>query len=363
MASRPKHWVKLWVSWLTTPAHIELSEGAIGLGPLLMLLATWDGEYDGGGWLLTESGRPLGLDSLARTTRRSRESIESQVAELIECRTLTRREDGALGFQKFGHWQETRNASYMRGVRADNQAASKTDSQDRSSSESARRDKQAQRSLKSLDTDVEHGGVTVTPTITSRIGGGPPNTLSRECALDAEVTGITKTVKNAHSDKVVCDRRQTTDGRANNPPTPQPGGGTSAPRNRQRQASTDERVLAVFARIDEWRAKVGLEPMSESARTTKTIAARMKSGATLEELLSVVDAFGALAEADPEKRTILCATTPFTGATGERTGGWAWGLKLVDESRARPMVGRSAVNRVGPAMPDWRDVVSARERE
>lgn len=360
MASRPKHWVKLWVSWLTTPAHIELSEGAIGLGPLLMLLATWDGDYNGGGWLLSESGTPLSVDAIARATRRTREAIESQIAELILCKTLTRREDGALGFPKFGHWQETRNASYMRTVRADIQAASKTGSSGRSPHESGRRDKQAQRSQTNDD-------VTVTPSLQT------PSRESKNALVGAyggsPVIDTTETSRNAHSDKVVCDRRQTTDDRNNNTPlTPQPGGGTSAPRKRHRQASTDERALAlfareVFARIDEWRVKVGLKPMSESARTTKPIAARVKSGATLEELLAVVDAFGALAMREPDKRTILCATTPFTGATGERTGGWAWGLKLVDESRARPMVGRSVGGRVGPALPDWRDVVEARERE
>lgn len=29
MSERPKHWVKLWVSWLTSPAHLELSGGAL----------------------------------------------------------------------------------------------------------------------------------------------------------------------------------------------------------------------------------------------------------------------------------------------------------------------------------------------
>jgi hypothetical protein len=113
--SRPKHWVKLWVSWLTTPAHMELSEGALGLGPLLLLLCTWDGEYKSGGWLLNEAGGPMSREALARATHRTRVRLDEQLAELCACKTLVARaDDGALGFEGFGHWQETSSAKRMR---------------------------------------------------------------------------------------------------------------------------------------------------------------------------------------------------------------------------------------------------------
>lgn len=113
--SRPRHWIKLWVAYLTTPAHLDLSEGAFGLGPLLLLLATWDGEYDSGGWLLAEDGSPMTARSLARATHRdSIARLNSQLAELLKCGTLSRREDGALGFPKFGRWQETTSAKRTR---------------------------------------------------------------------------------------------------------------------------------------------------------------------------------------------------------------------------------------------------------
>lgn len=117
MSERPKHWIKLWVSWLTTPAHLELSGGALGLGPLLLLLATWDGEYGSGGWLLGEDGRPYSRKALARATHRDGKELDAELAELVRCGTLTVREDGALGFAKFGRWQETRNAKYNRVAR------------------------------------------------------------------------------------------------------------------------------------------------------------------------------------------------------------------------------------------------------
>ncbi|MGL5912264.1 MAG: hypothetical protein ACRCZP_19825 [Phycicoccus sp.] len=124
MAERPKHWIKLWVSWLTTPAHLELSGGALGLGPLLLLLATWDGEYDSGGWLLGEGGRPMSRDAIARAVHLTRTHLDRYLSELMACNTLTFREsDGAIGFAKFGRWQETRNAKYNRTARKDAHAS------------------------------------------------------------------------------------------------------------------------------------------------------------------------------------------------------------------------------------------------
>lgn len=123
MADRPKHWVKLWVSWLTTPAHLELSGGALGLGPLLILIATWDGEYASGGWLLAEDGTPMSRDAMARAVHLTRAHLDRYIGELLRCRTLTIREsDGAVGFAKFGRWQETASASRMRRQRAHSDA-------------------------------------------------------------------------------------------------------------------------------------------------------------------------------------------------------------------------------------------------
>lgn len=117
MAERTRHWVKLWVSWLTTPAHIDLSEGALGLGPLLLVLARWDGDYHSGGWLLADDGSPIGRDALARATHRTRQRLDAQLAELVRCGTLTTREDGAVGFRHYGRWQETSQAKRTRRYR------------------------------------------------------------------------------------------------------------------------------------------------------------------------------------------------------------------------------------------------------
>ncbi len=117
MAERARHWIKLWVAWLTTPAHVELTGAALGLGPLLLLLATWDGEHDSGGWLLAEDGSPISREALARATHRTRQQLDRELAELVKCRTLTVRDDGAIGFARYGHWQETSSATRTRRYR------------------------------------------------------------------------------------------------------------------------------------------------------------------------------------------------------------------------------------------------------
>lgn len=112
---RPRHWIKLWVAWLDNPAHRDLSEGAFGLGPLLLLMCTWDGTYQGGGWLLAEDGSPMTSMALMRETHRdSRGRLNAQLAELIKCKTMVQREDGAFGFPNYGKWQETKAAERMR---------------------------------------------------------------------------------------------------------------------------------------------------------------------------------------------------------------------------------------------------------
>lgn len=107
----------------------------------------------------------------------------------------------------------------------------------------------------------------------------------------------------------------------------------------------DASAALVLDRIDERRAEAGLAPMSPAARTDRTILARLRGGATVEDLLAIVDAFGELVRREPDKRTLLNATTPFTAASGDRGGGFAWGMRMVEEQRARGVV----VERDAPA--------------
>lgn len=100
----------------------------------------------------------------------------------------------------------------------------------------------------------------------------------------------------------------------------------------RRGKPTESRAdLEVLDAIDLQRVLVNLRPLTPAARTTAKIKARRKAGATTEQMVEVVQAFGALAMRDPSKRTLLNAITPFTGPSSRRTGGWHWGLALVEQ--------------------------------
>jgi len=287
MADRPRHWVKLWVSWLTTPAHLELSEGALGLGPLLMLLARWDGDHDSGGWVVGENGRPLSRDALARATHRTRARLDEQIAELVACGTVTVDEHGAIGFARFGHWQETSSASRMRHARRHRDANSDANSDARSDAQT-----------------VDGRRKTVDLSLRSRSGGAP---------IGAE--------------------------------TPAELAEMSRPRPRKRPTVRDPGAAApVLAAIDEERLRHGLAVLTPTQRNPATILAALGRGATAERLVEVVRGFGRLADREPEKRDVLNATTPFTGPSATRGGGLAWGESLLDRERsgARPAARRGA---------------------
>jgi hypothetical protein len=54
---------------------------------------------------------------MRETHRISRGRLNAQIAELIKCKTIVRRDDGALGFPNYGKWQETKAAKRMRTKR------------------------------------------------------------------------------------------------------------------------------------------------------------------------------------------------------------------------------------------------------
>ncbi len=277
MAERARHWIKLWVAWLTTPAHVELSGGALGLGPLLLLLATWDGEYDSGGWLLAEDGSPISREALARATHRTRQQLDRELAELVKCRTLTVRDDGAVGFARYGHWQETSQATRTRRYRE----------------------------------------------------------RHRDAPCDARGDG------DVRAQFVICDAQTEDGRREiNKPPlTPPAEGESAAPatpskpkRQRKPPAKLPLEVVVVLDRIDEHRLRLGLRPLWPSQRVATHIAARLREGVPLDVLCHAVDARAADVEAHPEHARWFDATSPFTGPSASgRPGGWSVSCSLLED--------------------------------
>ncbi len=272
MSGGGARWIKLWVSWLTTPAHVELSAGALGLGPLLMLLATWDGEYGSGGWLLAADGSALGLESLARVTHRTVVQLERELAELVKCRTLTVRDDGVIGFGRFGHWQETSQATRTRRYRERHRDANSTRHSDAASD---------------IDRDGQkEEGRRKEPPLT------PP-----------------------------------AEGESAAPATP-----SKPKRQRKPPAKLPLEVVVVLDRIDEHRLRLGLRPLWPSQRVATHIAARLREGVPLDVLCHAVDARAADVEAHPEHARWFDATSPFTGPSASgRPGGWSVSCSLLED--------------------------------
>lgn len=321
MGERPKHWIKLWVSWLTSPAHLELSGGALGLGPLLLLLATWDGEYASGGWLLGEDGKPYDRNALARATHRSRSELDRQMLELVRVGTLVIDGRGAYGFAHFGKWQETSAATRMRRHRERNSDAGSDAQRDAQTGDGRRETVNSLRS--STPTPPREGsssGITVeTRAEAEHIGGF--------ALTEPKPTGKAKT-------------------------KPKP--------------AADERIARILDAIDRERARCvpPLPPLTATQRNATTIAAAFGRGATVERLLECVGAWGRLVERDPSKASRLTPSKLFSGPNAQHgyAGGLAWCEELLDEERtgvARSPSSRAAnTSRRGPAAPSPRPTES-----
>jgi hypothetical protein len=286
MAER-RLWVKLWATWYTTPSHIGVGAMALHVGAMLMTLVLWEPGRDDA-WAEFETGAPMPIDAIADRAQTTAKIAEQALLKLQERGTVSRRPDGAWGFELYGPSQESADAARKRKARK-----SAGQSED-----------------------------------------CPPD-VQRIAEADGEAD-------------VNFSLRSNT-------PTPR--------KTSKRKVEPNPDDIAVLDAVDEARVRQGLDPMSAEARTTGTIAKRRKLGATQAQLLEQVAVFERLAERDPSKRTLLCATTPFTapGAGGGK-GGWQWGRDMLDEERVLELrakrVRSEAGGRVGR---DVDDVIADRE--
>lgn len=110
-------WAKVWMAWYTTASHVELEAVHHGIGLYMLLLANRGRDEQGAGWVLLPSGKPMSAKVIARGAHASTEDVEEAIELLLAAGTVTRREDGAVGFPSLQRWQETPAAARMREAR------------------------------------------------------------------------------------------------------------------------------------------------------------------------------------------------------------------------------------------------------
>lgn len=380
MADR-RQWVKLWATWYTTASHLGVGAMALHVGAVLMTCVQWaPGEDEDTAWAELETGMPLSIEAIAHRAQANPRDVAKAIEALRSRGTLVRRDDGAWGFPRFGRWQETPDASRKRKA-----TESLREDTSRRTYVYFARDARGLCKIGFSSNpwarvrDLRQTGAVGAVELLAKIVGD----MADEKAHHARFAELRETgewfryvdplrsyVESLRSTTVVDDGSSTKEAEAEAeaeqaPPTPASGGRPTSRRGASPRPTpqADPRIDAVLERVDQHRERLGLTALAPSARTPATIAARLKSGATLDELLAVVDAFGRLADREPDKRTVLCATTPFTGPSGSRPGGWAWGLRLLDEERGRPTGRGGAPARIGPALRSVDDVLADRDRE
>lgn len=135
---RRRAWMKVWHSWWTSRSHDDLDGVALAVGLAAMSVANglWDempctceasqGRHRDGHrdaevtgavtpserhrdviWLVTPTGSPKSVESIARLARFGAEETAHALDALVEVGTLERRADGAYGFPHLIEYQES----------------------------------------------------------------------------------------------------------------------------------------------------------------------------------------------------------------------------------------------------------------
>lgn len=154
------------------------------------------------------------------------------------------------------------------------------------------------------------------------------------------------------------NREQVTGNSEQDLPLTPASGGTS--KRKSAKATNESRIGEILDAIDRERARCvpPLPPLTETQRSSTTIAAAFGRGATVERLLECVGAWGRYVERDPSRASRLTPAKLFSGPNAQRgyDGGLAWCESLIDEERVlelrvkRVRSGRQS----GPAEPSPR---------
>ena len=133
MSGAKQPWAKLWWDWYGSDSHAEIGFDAIGLGPLLIVLAKRSPEPR---WILGAGGEPFDLARIGRiahmegTSSEVATRVNAAILELVRAKTLERRPDGAFGFTSRGwaRFQDSADSARMRKMRERKRSRSVTPS-------------------------------------------------------------------------------------------------------------------------------------------------------------------------------------------------------------------------------------------
>ena len=106
------NYVKLHEAWFTSVSHFEFSAATHGVGLRLLTLAKRGVETDGVQWIVGHNGKPYEAKHLAAMCKLRPREFAAELAKIVAVRTLVRRDDGALGFPRFEHWQTAERDMY-----------------------------------------------------------------------------------------------------------------------------------------------------------------------------------------------------------------------------------------------------------
>ncbi len=109
----------------------------------------------------------------------------------------------------------------------------------------------------------------------------------------------------------------------------------------------------VVARIRHHRARLGLPALPKAKAGIATIAARLREGVPLPELIAAVDLRAGRVERGQDGEGYFDAVSPFTAPSGGRPGGWSYSRDLLTQARRRqPRAAEQQPRIEGPDGPD-----------
>ena len=303
MGSR-RLWVKLWATWYTTASHLGVGGMALHCGATLMTCVVWYPGRDDA-WAEFDDGSPLPIEAIAQRCQEPPKVVAAALAKLQTRGTISRRTDGAWGFELFGPAQESADASRKRAVRAPDSPR------------------------------TVHGQSVICPPEVLRIveGEGEGEAEVAPSVLTTPTPpqeGTLPGIESESREHAAASKRK------------------RAPRKPKPKLEPDPRAQPVIDRIEQLRVGLGLNPLQAAHRTPKHISERLADGVDPATMIAVVEARAAELRADGRGAEYFNAVSMFTGPGTQGPGGWSHSLAVMERA-ANPRAQRPQNHQRGPA--------------